>query len=205
MATHDHDFVMIEGGDAEEAPAANDYLDSISNHVENLSSDLRHISLSIHDHPELQFKEYHAHRVLTEYLQMQDGWKVTPSAYGIETAFVAVYDRRKKGPVVSFNAEYGTPTSVRKKKDRSDCVLRCSGRHRSRLWAQLDRHCLSCERTCGCQNARGGGLRWQSRTVRHARRRLVRLPSSHGSFSKEFYLPRHSSDTTLWRSRTTVL
>ena len=97
---------MIDG--ANDLPSFTGFLDDISDHVESLSSNLRNISLSIHDNPELQFKEFHAHKVLTEYLSKQDGWEVTSSAYGIETAFVAVYDSGKKGPVVSFNAEYGT-------------------------------------------------------------------------------------------------
>lgn len=82
------------------------YLSSISDSVDALSSGLRKVSLEIHDHPELGYKEFHAHEVLTKYLNQQKGWKVTPSAYGIETAFVAVYDSGKTGPVVSFNAEY---------------------------------------------------------------------------------------------------
>ncbi|KAK3706098.1 hypothetical protein LTR37_012925 [Vermiconidia calcicola] len=106
MAVIDHGLVMVGKEDFGESNGGNDYLDSISSHVEELSSDLRSISLDIHDHPELQYKEYHAHRVLTEYLKKQHGWNVTPSAYNIETAFVAVYDTGKKGPVVSFNAEY---------------------------------------------------------------------------------------------------
>lgn len=32
---------------------------------------------------------------------------MTPSAYDIPTAFVAVFDSGRRGPVVSFNAEYG--------------------------------------------------------------------------------------------------
>ena len=98
---------MVEPGTVSDPSVAKDYLDAVCGHIENLSENLRHISTSIHDKPELQFKEYHAHRVLTEYLAKQDGWDVTPSAYGIDTAFVAVYNTGKKGPVVSFNAEYG--------------------------------------------------------------------------------------------------
>ena len=102
----DEEFVMVESIDLPDAAASKDFLKAIGKHIEDLSDDLRHISLSIHDNPELQYKEYHAHRVLTEYLTKQD-WKVTPSAYGIDTAFVAVYDSGNDGPVVSFNAEYG--------------------------------------------------------------------------------------------------
>ncbi len=83
------------------------YLDAISKHIEHLSDDLRTISLGIHDNPELQYKEFHAHHVLTEYLGKQDGCEVTQSAYGIQTAFVATFNSGKKGPTVSFNAEYG--------------------------------------------------------------------------------------------------
>ncbi len=98
------DFVMVENAELDYGAQR---LDAISRAVEGLSSDLRAISLDIHDHPELQYKEIHAHRVLTEYFEKQEGWKVTPSAYDIRTAFVGVYDSGKNGPAVSFNAEYG--------------------------------------------------------------------------------------------------
>ena len=104
-------YIIIEAGpeaNAEHGIDSPDYLDSISQYIDSLSSALRAISLEIHDHPELQYKEFHAHRVLTEFLEKQEGWQVTPSAYGIQTAFVAVYDSGKKGATVSFNAEYGT-------------------------------------------------------------------------------------------------
>ncbi|TKA80632.1 hypothetical protein B0A55_01862 [Friedmanniomyces simplex] len=98
-------YVMVGPG-AEDPTDVPDYLTAIGSEVDNLSADLRTISLEIHDHPELQYKEYHAHKVLTEYLAQQPGWIVTPSAYGIGTAFVAVYEDGRQGPVVSFNAEY---------------------------------------------------------------------------------------------------
>jgi hypothetical protein len=40
-------------------------------------------------------------------MKTRKGWKVTPSAYGIKTAFIAVYDSGNKGPIISYNAEYG--------------------------------------------------------------------------------------------------
>ncbi|GAB7358028.1 hypothetical protein MBLNU230_g0193t1 [Neophaeotheca triangularis] len=94
-------------------PDGFDYLDSISEHVDSaLSKPLRSLSLEIHDHPELQYKEHHAHKVLTEYMSTQDGWEVTPSCYGLATAFVAVCNSRRPGPVVSFNAEYDALTGI---------------------------------------------------------------------------------------------
>lgn len=102
------DFVMVNHND--DLIPTTHYLNYISTRIESLSQDLREISLSIHDNPELQYKEFHAHKVLTEYLSRQTGWEVTSSAYGIETAFVAVYDTGRKNVVVSFNAEYGKLT-----------------------------------------------------------------------------------------------
>lgn len=105
----DDDYVLIaKVGGLPTMASSKDYLDAISSAVSDLKDDLRSISLSIHDNPELQFKEFHAHEVLTAYLERQEGWEVKLSACGLETAFVGVYDTGSQGPVVSFNAEYGT-------------------------------------------------------------------------------------------------
>lgn len=84
--------------------------DRISQCIDSLSTSLRHISLEIHDHPEVRNKEFRAHEVLTNFMRRRPDqhWEVTPSAYGIGTAFVAVFDSGRVGPTVSFNAEYGT-------------------------------------------------------------------------------------------------
>ena len=79
----------------------------MSEYIDSISEILRPISLKIHDNPELCYEEFIAHKTLTEFMKTREGWKVTPSAYGIETAFIAEYDSGKKGPVISYNAEYG--------------------------------------------------------------------------------------------------
>lgn len=84
-----------------------DQLTAVSHYVDTASGPLRNVSLEIHDHPELRYKETHAHDVLTRFMADQAGWTVTRSAYGIATAFVAVYDSGRDGAVASFNAEYG--------------------------------------------------------------------------------------------------
>lgn len=89
-------------------PSTGDLLSQVSRIIEDMSDELRTISLNIHDDPELRFKERHAHDLLTSFVRSQDGWEVTPSAYGLETAFVAVCEGSASGPVVSFNAEYGS-------------------------------------------------------------------------------------------------
>ncbi|KAG9245789.1 hypothetical protein BJ878DRAFT_334588 [Calycina marina] len=82
------------------------FLPYVDNYVNSISATLRPISLKIHDNPELNFREYIAHEVITTFLESQKGWEVTRSAYGLETAFVAVFDSGTPGPVISYNAEY---------------------------------------------------------------------------------------------------
>lgn len=95
------------GSDPE--PLSDHYLSLISAHISSLTPQLRNLSLSIHSNPELRYKEFHAHEVLTSFLEKQRSqeWRVTRSAYGIATAFVAVFEGEGEGPVVGFNAEYG--------------------------------------------------------------------------------------------------
>ncbi|KAK6430360.1 hypothetical protein LTR95_013486 [Oleoguttula sp. CCFEE 5521] len=106
----DEDYIIVPSqslnGTAVVAPEMADYQSIISAHIHHISKDMRRISLDIHDHPETSYKEVHAHAALTTYLSKSPGWEVECSAYGIDTAFVAVYDSGKAGPVVSFNAEY---------------------------------------------------------------------------------------------------
>ncbi|KAI0485111.1 hypothetical protein GGR56DRAFT_59019 [Xylariaceae sp. FL0804] len=100
------DFVFITHQDAgENRRSEPQHLAELSEVVDDLADELWPVNKKIHDHPELGFKEYIAHEALTKFLGSQAGWKVTPSAYGMETAWVAVFDSGAKGPVVSFNVE----------------------------------------------------------------------------------------------------
>ncbi|OLN85676.1 Peptidase M20 domain-containing protein 2-like protein 3 [Colletotrichum chlorophyti] len=107
MDFDDDDFVHISHDDC--LPTSDDpaYLDEISSIVASLSDALWPVNKTIHDNPELGYHEFIAHDALTSFMSTQPGWKVTPSAYGMKTAWVAVYQSptRKPGPVVSFNAE----------------------------------------------------------------------------------------------------
>lgn len=84
-----------------------EFLDFTSKYIDSISEVLRPINLKIHDNPELNYKEFIAHETLTSFMKTQKGWKVTPSAYGITTAFIAEFNSGRKGPVISYNAEYG--------------------------------------------------------------------------------------------------
>lgn len=107
------DYVMVardEAADLDDqstAGSSSPYLDDISQYVDDIADLLWPVNQKIHDNPELCYKEYIAHETLTSFLKTRPGWKVTLSAYGIDTAWVAVYDTGKKGPVISFNAEMG--------------------------------------------------------------------------------------------------
>jgi amidohydrolase len=71
--------------------------------IDQVSEDLRGISLSIHANPELGFQEQHAHRLLTDYLE-HNGFAVTRGAYDMPTAFRA--EAGSGGPVVALLCEY---------------------------------------------------------------------------------------------------
>lgn len=108
----EHGFILIAKDDEptkhHSHGASLRYMSEIDEHIDTLQDALWPLNKFIHRNPELAFKEYKAHDALTEFMSSQDGWEVTPSAYGIQTAWTAVYDTGKKGPVVSFNAEMGT-------------------------------------------------------------------------------------------------
>ncbi|KAL6874785.1 hypothetical protein J3F83DRAFT_728669 [Trichoderma novae-zelandiae] len=81
------------------------YLDDISQAVDSLAEPFWPTNKKIHDNPERGFSEFIAHDALTGFMRCQRGWAVTPAAYGMDTAWLAVFDSGRRGPVVSFNAE----------------------------------------------------------------------------------------------------
>ncbi|KAJ3578251.1 hypothetical protein NPX13_g2316 [Xylaria arbuscula] len=106
MAELCDEYVFINHEDATGIqPIEEEHLHDISDFVDNIEEKLWVINKTIHDNPELGYEEFIAHKTLTKFMSSQSGWKVTPSAYGLATAWVAVFDSGKKGPVVSFNVE----------------------------------------------------------------------------------------------------
>lgn len=104
-------FVLVPKPDEEQIhpEATCEYLPDIDQFLFGLEPSLWCLNSFLHNNPELGYKEHKAHNVLTCFMQSQKGWHVTRSAYGMETAWVAVYDSGHPGPVVSFNAEMGMP------------------------------------------------------------------------------------------------
>ncbi|KAI1112832.1 hypothetical protein F5Y14DRAFT_420441 [Nemania sp. NC0429] len=106
MEKLDEGFVFINHEDATETkPVEPGYLRQISDFVDGVVEELWAVNKTIHDNPELGYKEFIAHETLTKFMSSRPGWEVTPSAYGLATAWVAVFDSGRKGPVVSFNVE----------------------------------------------------------------------------------------------------
>ncbi|KAI1330830.1 hypothetical protein F5Y16DRAFT_361312 [Xylariaceae sp. FL0255] len=102
MSLLEDDFVFITHDDVNDD---HDTLDGISQYIESIADELWRVNKKIHDNPELGFKEFIAHETLTSFMKTRAGWKVSPSVYGMATAWIAVCDSGRKGPVVSFNAE----------------------------------------------------------------------------------------------------
>ncbi|KAI8378993.1 hypothetical protein BD560DRAFT_453333 [Blakeslea trispora] len=76
----------------------------INKAIDDVNDELRKISLDLHEHPETGMKEYHAHDILTAFLEKQ-GFKVTRHAYDIETAFMAEYSQGS-GRRIGICSEY---------------------------------------------------------------------------------------------------
>lgn len=66
---------------------------------------LKEISHYIHDNPEIEFTEYRAQKVLSDYLE-ENGFNVERGIGGIDTSFEAVYKNKDTGKNIAFLAEY---------------------------------------------------------------------------------------------------
>ena len=68
---------------------------------------LRELSKYLLDHPELGFHEYLAHDACIEFVKLHcQGWQITSKAYGLDTAWEAVYSQGEGGRKVIFCSEY---------------------------------------------------------------------------------------------------
>jgi metal-dependent amidase/aminoacylase/carboxypeptidase family protein len=75
--------------------------------TESRTDALRDLSRYLLDHPELAFKEHLAHDACIEFVNKHcKGWKITPHAYDMETAWEAVYTQGKGGRRIVFCSEY---------------------------------------------------------------------------------------------------
>ena len=73
--------------------------------VDSYDAELRKIAMDIHSNPELQFEEHKAAAWLTEMLE-KEGFLVERGIAGLDTAFKAVWEGEKGGPVIGLLCEY---------------------------------------------------------------------------------------------------
>jgi amidohydrolase len=96
------------GGIMSTAPSSSrpGYFHHVTQAVDALHQELVDLSLDIHAHPELNYQEYHAARVLADTLE-QHGFQVERGVGGVETAFRAIMPGGNgDGPTVALLAEY---------------------------------------------------------------------------------------------------
>ncbi len=74
-------------------------------HVDEMSPRIIEMADHIFDNPELSSEEFNTVEYLAEELK-SNGFSVETGVGGLETAFRAEFDTKKKGPVLAFIAEY---------------------------------------------------------------------------------------------------
>ncbi|KAF8966342.1 hypothetical protein BDZ97DRAFT_1917719 [Flammula alnicola] len=89
---------------ADTSTKADDISALVEQVLDKYSPSLRDLSLKIHDHPELMFKERYAHDLLTDFMGKQ-GFKVTKHYLGLDTAWRAEYSQGTGGRVIGINSE----------------------------------------------------------------------------------------------------
>ncbi|KAF9045487.1 hypothetical protein BJ165DRAFT_1477668 [Panaeolus papilionaceus] len=80
-----------------------DILETIENKITEIDGELRALSLDIHAHPELAYKEFYAHDVYTAFME-KHGFEVTKH-FHLETAWKAVFEYGTGGKTIGVNSE----------------------------------------------------------------------------------------------------
>lgn len=73
--------------------------------IRELLPEMSRMADNIFDHPELGFKEFHASKLLVDWLKAHD-YAVTAPIGGLDTAFKAEWEQGEGGPVIGLLCEY---------------------------------------------------------------------------------------------------
>lgn len=73
--------------------------------IDEIRNEMTAMSDDIFDHPEIGMEEFHAQKVLTDWLE-KEGFQVERGVVGVETAFKAVYSHGTGGPNIGLLCEY---------------------------------------------------------------------------------------------------
>ena len=73
--------------------------------IDGIRNEMTAMADDIFDHPEIGLEEFHAQKVLTDWLE-KEGFAVERGVAGVETAFKAVYRQGEGGPNIGLLCEY---------------------------------------------------------------------------------------------------
>ena len=73
--------------------------------IDGIRNEMTAMADDIFDHPEIGMEEFHAQKVLTDWLE-KEGFAVERGVAGVETAFKAVYRQGEGGPNIGLLCEY---------------------------------------------------------------------------------------------------
>lgn len=73
--------------------------------IDGIRNEMTAMADDIFDHPEIGLEEFHAQKVLTDWLE-KEGFAVERGVVGVETAFKAVYRHGEGGPNIGLLCEY---------------------------------------------------------------------------------------------------
>lgn len=73
--------------------------------IDEIRNEMTAMADDIFDHPEIGMEEFHAQKVLTDWLE-KEGFQVERGVVGVETAFKAVYSHGTDGPNIGLLCEY---------------------------------------------------------------------------------------------------
>ena len=73
--------------------------------IDGIRNEMTAMADDIFDHPEIGMEEFHAQKVLTDWLE-KEGFAVERGGAGVETAFKAVYRQGEGGPNIGLLCEY---------------------------------------------------------------------------------------------------
>ena len=73
--------------------------------IDGIRNEMTALADDIFDHPEIGLEEFHAQKVLTDWLE-KEGFAVERGVAGVETAFKAVYRQGEGGPNIGLLCEY---------------------------------------------------------------------------------------------------
>lgn len=81
--------------------------DFVSEYIDSVTETLQQTSFVNNYNLGSNFRATMSHQALTKFIGARKGWKVTPSAYDVDNAFVAEYDSGCSGTNIGIDVEYG--------------------------------------------------------------------------------------------------